>query len=222
MQPSAYEIEREVETLRDIRRRSSQPGLVIDPDLPAQTATSGQQGTSPIMGGVANGVIDPGLLHPEEADPDAILASPGDDPSNLFWLPARLHPEIAPSEFKAFLKEHARVADGTTPSGSLSRASSSASSGLGRKRSMLHKEYDPSSSRSSDNEEVLPIRRNRTSMYQNVPQLTISDLQKLEELAEEASLSDDPTKLRSMLRRSMSLSMSPSGKCTSLLHISHC
>src|ERR1700678_2410086 len=43
------------------------------------------------------------------------------------------------------------------------------------------------------------------------PQLTISDLQKLEELAEEASVKDDPSRLRNVLRRSLSLNLSPSG-----------
>jgi hypothetical protein len=202
MSPSQFEIEREVETLRDIRRRSSVPGLVIDPDLPSTSAHH-------------HGSDDEyDHDHPDEVDPDTILASPGaDDPSSLFWVPARLHPEIAPSEFKAFLKEHARVAADGTATGGLSRVGSVSSlggggfGGLGRKRSMLHKEYDPSSSSGTDDDHVVPIRRNRTSMYQNMPQLTISDLQKLEELAE----SDDPTKLQSLLRRSMSLSMSPSG-----------
>lgn len=63
-----------------------------------------------------------------------------------------------------------------------------------------------------EEERVVPIRRNRTSYFSNPgPQLTISDLQKLEELAEEASQSDDPSKLRTILRRSLSLNIAPSG-----------
>ena len=43
----------------------------------------------------------------------------------------------------------------------------------------------------------------KSALYnQGAPQLSISDLQKLEELAEEAAQSDDPSKLRSVLRRS--------------------
>lgn len=41
MQPSEYEIQREVETLRDIRRRSSAQGGILDPDLPAVSSDSG-------------------------------------------------------------------------------------------------------------------------------------------------------------------------------------
>ena len=78
---------------------------------------------------------------------------------------------------------------------------------------MLSRQYDPLAHAEGDDkdEKVVPIRRNRTSIYANVPQLTINDLQKLEELAEEASKSDDPSKLRSVLRRSLSLNIAPSG-----------
>jgi hypothetical protein len=205
MQPSALEIEREVEALRDIRRRSSAPGaLVIDPDLPEQAHPAETWAQTP-------GAVE--AVDPHE-DPDAVLASPS-DPTNLFWVPARLHPEIDPSEFRAFLKEHARVSvDGAAGGGGLSRAGSASSfggGGLGRKRSMLHKEYDPN--KPSGNEDDRPVlRRNKSSMYQNTPQLTIRDLQKLEELAEEAAQSDDPSALRSVLRRSMSMNVSPSGE----------
>jgi hypothetical protein len=195
--PSAFEIEREVEALRDLRRRSAGPGaLVLDPDLPEPVAEAQWTSTA-------------AAAHPDAIDEDTVLAPGADDPSNMFWVPARLHPEIAPSEFKAFLKEHARVAADGTATGGLARAGSSggAGSALGRKRSMLHKEYDPSASDSdSSTGDVVPMRRSRASVYQNMPQLTISDLQKLEELADEASQSDDPSKLRSLLRRSMSTS----------------
>lgn len=78
---------------------------------------------------------------------------------------------------------------------------------------MLSRQYKPSANDGvgeGEEEKVVPLRRNRTS-YVNVPQLTINDLQKLEELAEEASQSDDPSKLRSVLRRSLSLNIAPSG-----------
>ena len=77
---------------------------------------------------------------------------------------------------------------------------------------MLSRQYKPSANDGvGDGEEpVVPLRRNRTS-YTHMPQLTIGDLQKLEELAEEASKSDDPSKLRSVLRRSLSMNIAPSG-----------
>ena len=78
---------------------------------------------------------------------------------------------------------------------------------------MLSRQYKPSANDGvgEQEEEVVPLRRNRTSYVPPVPQLTISDLQKLEELAEEASKSDDPSKLRIVLRRSLSLNIAPSG-----------
>lgn len=76
---------------------------------------------------------------------------------------------------------------------------------------MLSRQYDPTKDgSSSEDEHVVPIRRNRSIYGHQGPQLTISDLQKLEELAEEASQSRDPSKLRSVLRRSISLNVAPS------------
>ncbi|KAI0339492.1 hypothetical protein BDW22DRAFT_1431750 [Trametopsis cervina] len=198
MQPSELEIQREVETLRDIKRRSSAPGSLIDPDLPTVSSESSS----------SSGYWDDSSSssHSNESDNSSVA---GDDPLNLFWVPARLHPEIAPAEFRQFLKEHARnEVDGA----SLSRASSVGSmGGLGRKKSMLSRQYNPSEKDGVEDEDVVPLRRNRTSVFGNQgPQLTINDLQKLEELAEEASQSSDPSRLRSVLRRSMSMNISPS------------
>ena len=212
MQPSQFEIQREVENLRDIRRRSSAGGpgaLVLDPDLPNQSALGaaqlnywdpGQTTTSPSSSAEGSG----------SSAEDHDDGSDAGDPSSLFWVPARLHPEIAPAEFRAFIKEHARTpADGPS---SLDRSLSASSGGLGRKKSMLNREYKPRENDGVENEsQVVPLRRNRTSYYNPGPQLSISDLQKLDELAEEASQSDDPSKLRSVLRRSLSFNMSPSG-----------
>lgn len=214
MQPSEFEILREVETLRDIRRRSTAGGpgsLILDPDLPA---ASSQSPTS--SGYWTPSATDDSSSSSHEDGSDSGSAEAADDPSHLFWVPARLHPEIAPAEFRAFLKEHARgPADGAAVAGiSRSNSVSSVASGLGRKKSMLSRQYKPAANDGVEDEQVLPIRRNRTSVFSNpTPQLTISDLQKLEELAEEASNSDDPTTLRNVLRRSLSLNVSPSGEC---------
>ncbi|KAI0032293.1 hypothetical protein K488DRAFT_78544 [Vararia minispora EC-137] len=207
LQPSEDEIQREVENLRDIRRRSTAqggPGPVIDPDLPSASA---QQAAA-------------NYRHPDDSSSDSHSnedlqepQTPGDDPFHLFWVPAGMHPEIDPAQFRQFLKEHARgPADGTATA--LTRAGSVGSTGLGRKRSMLSRQYHPPSDDSSDDgseEKVVPLRRNRTSYYNaEGPQLTIKDLEKLDELAEEASQSSDPSRLRSVLRRSLSMNVSPS------------
>ncbi|KAG5653404.1 hypothetical protein H0H81_000691 [Sphagnurus paluster] len=215
LQPSEYEIQREVEALRDIRRRSTTPGaLVIDPDLPIQASptapTSYRLATSSDESSFDSTSSSPSG---SSEGPPSTPNNPTDDPFHLFWVPASLHPEIAPAEFRAFLKEHARSPpaseDGSTSPGSAD--SLSPSSSLGRKRSMLSRQYRPDEHDGVENEHVVPLRRNRSSLYTNRgPQLTIDDLQKLEQLAEEASVNDDPSRLRNVLRRSLSLNVSPS------------
>ncbi|KZT07487.1 uncharacterized protein LAESUDRAFT_713585 [Laetiporus sulphureus 93-53] len=201
MQPSEYEIQREVEALRDLRRRSTAGEPILDPDLPS---ASSQASSNPAYWPTEDS--SSGSSH-ESSDHDSTdVAS---DPFHLFWVPARLHPEIAPAEFRQFLKEHARTPVDET--GTLERSASSGSVGLGRKRSMLSRQYSPSPNDGVEEEKVVPIRRNRSSIYaRSGPQLTISDLQKLEELAEEASKSHDPTRLRNVLKRSLSLNIAPS------------
>jgi hypothetical protein len=220
MQPSQYEIQREVEALRDIRRRStSQGALVLDPDLPITAATTPPSSppywspTSPALSSASSSASSSNGL-PSNSD-GAANSNSTDDPFHLFWVPAGLHPEIAPAEFRAFLKEHARappVGDGTFPAGSERYNSLAKATSLGRKRSMLSRQYRPSEGDGiEDDEKIIPLQRTRSVFNNQGPQLTINDLQKLEELAEEASESDDPTKLRTILRRSLSLNVSPSG-----------
>ena len=208
MQPSQFEIQREVENLRDIRRRSSAGGpgtLVLDPDLPIQSALGAVQLNYWDPTQTASSSSSSAEESSSSAD-DHDDVSDGGDPSSLFWVPARLHPEIDPAEFRAFIKEHAR----TPPDGSnsLDRSFSMSSGGLDRKKSMLNREYKPSVDDGVENEsQLVPLRKNRSSYYNVGPQLSINDLQKLDELAQ----SDDPSKLRSVLRRTLSLNMSPSG-----------
>ncbi|KAJ7583217.1 hypothetical protein C8J56DRAFT_863789 [Mycena floridula] len=210
MQPSQYEIQREVEALRDLRRRSTTPGaLALDPDLPNPKSPTSP--TAPYWSG-AEGESSGSSSHEESSSSE--LSSPSsstqsDDPFHLFWVPASVHPEIAPAEFRAFLKEHARSPDGGSTL--LSRANSGSSLGLGRKKSMLSRQYRPAENDGVEEDvNIVPLARSRSSLRSNQgPQLTISDLQRLEELAEEASTSDDPSKLRNILRRSLSLNVSP-------------
>lgn len=227
MQPSSYDIQREVEALRDIKRRSTTPGaLTIDPDLPNQSPPASP--TNTYWSGTATPGSSPSLIHDDSSssshssssettgsagDAPANHSHLTDDPFHLFWVPASLHPEIAPAEFRAFLKEHARTADGSEGTLERSASTSSTLSGLSRKKSMLSRQYTPAEHDDAEEEDkILPLKRNRsTAMGNRGPQLTIKDLQKLEELAEEASSSDDPSKLRNMLRRSLSMNISPTG-----------
>lgn len=215
LQPSEYEIQLEVEALKDLRRRSTNPGaLTIDPDLPNQSSSVSP--TSPYCPNRAftlpgESADDNGSGSTSNAVGNDTLDIPTDDPSHLFWVPASLHPEIAPAEFRAFLKEHARAPpadDNATFSRSPSLLSSSS---LNRKKSMLSRQYKPKETDGDEEENIVPIKRSRSIYHQEGPQLTINDLQVLEELAEVASQSDDPSKLRNVLRRSLSLNVSPTG-----------
>ena len=217
MQPSQLEIQREVEALRDIRRRSSTQGgpgaLIIDPDLPNPSSppspTSAYWSTASATQQLTDGDSSSGSH--EDSSSSEERANSSDDPFHLFWVPARLHPEIAPAEFRAFLKEHSRTPPPDGPN-ALDRSLTISSPALERKRSMLSRQYKPSETDDVEEETIVPIRRNRTVVAHAGPQLTISDLQRLEELAEEASKDGDPSKFRTVLRRSLSLNVSPSGQ----------
>lgn len=236
LQPSEYEIQREVEALRDLRRRSTAPGaLTIDPDLPNQSPATSPTALWPNKSpthafpttdiGSVSGLGEASSSSDLDYPPGGSRTTdnpnnPSDDPLHLFWVPASLHPEIAPAEFRAFLKEHARSppSDGSEPAAGSTVRSLSSSSSLSRQRSMLSRQYRPTENDGVEDENVVPLKRNRSLLYptHQGPQLTISDLQKLEELAEEASESDDPTRLRNVLRRSLSLNLSPSGLSNAL------
>ena len=214
MQPSQDEIQREVENLRDIKRRSTLQGgpgaLILDPDLP----TPGAQAAAAQATYWNPGDDSSSDSHSHEDASGSDSAS--DDPFHLFWVPANMHPEIDPGQFRAFLKEHAHTPAEATLVG---RSESLSSASLGRKKSMLSRQYRPSENDGVEDERVVPLRRNRSSLYASSgPQLTIKDLETLDELVEEASQSRDPSKLRSVLRRSLSMNVSPSGACRCIHH----
>ena len=198
-----------MENIRSMRRISSQSGpgsLALDPDLPSASSSVPR---SPIPGAPLSPTGDK-----DRSSEDSLLT---DDPSHLFWVPAHLHPELAPGEFRAFLQEHTRTIEEGDPSGTpgamLRRAASGAvgkdDGGLGRRSSMLSRQYKPREGDGvgEEEEKIVPVKRTRSIYNKTGPQLTISDLQKLESLADQASKSNDPTKLRSVIRRSMSLNL---------------
>lgn len=76
--------------------------------------------------------------------------SEDEDPSKLFWVPARLHPELAPKEFKTFIEEkvdkikrRSGDSESLSPDGPLGRQGSGG--GLRRKKSMLSRQIDSGS-----------------------------------------------------------------------------
>ncbi|SPO25436.1 uncharacterized protein UTRI_03146_B [Ustilago trichophora] len=176
------------------------------------------------------------------------------DPSHLFWVPASVHPEISPSDFRNFIKEHAARAvtqhtgeddaatDDTLPplavgdSPIAQRLNSvrqqqqerqnqsndargtliGRSTSLSRRGSTLRRQYRPENDTDDTDEDKAPrpLQRNRSGLSRgtyglSIPNLTIDDLQRLEAAAEEASQSQDPAMLRSVLRRTLSLNTTP-------------
>jgi len=142
-------------------------------------------------------------------------------------VPAHLHPELAPGEFRAFLKAHthpdplnADASDAGEAAG-LSRTSSwlsrnvSARRGtqdLGRKRSMLSRQYQPTLGDNVDEERPPVPVRDRNSVYggrEGEQGLTLEDLQNLEMVMNEADETDDPEEMRSILRRTLSMNKAP-------------
>lgn len=205
--PSALAIEREAANLRTLRRLSSSHGpgsLPLDPDLPIP----------PIPSSRAWDVANP-LTSTSSDDEVPAETDEESDPTHLFWVPAHLHPELAPAEFRAFLKEHANAPPSAESNSATPLVRALSGQSIGRKKSMLSRQYRPSANDGVENESdsVISTRRSRGGVFPNSgPQLTVSDLQKLESLAEEAAMSEDPNRLRSVLRRSLSLNQA-SGAC---------
>jgi hypothetical protein len=125
-------VQQELHNLQALRRMSMDVGATSDPDLPSFSGVS-------LMPSIA----------PSGGDDE-------DDPSRLFWVPARVHPELAPMEFKTFLENRVssikrRSGDssilsssgGLSPDG-LDRTGSGSAKGLQRKKSMLSRQIDNS------------------------------------------------------------------------------
>ncbi|GAD99906.1 telomere silencing protein Zds1, putative [Paecilomyces variotii No. 5] len=115
-------VAQELSNLAAIRRMSMDVTATGDPDLPS---------------------FGSNLVVPSAPSADE------DDASRLFWVPARLHPELAPKEFKSFLEsktEQIKRRSGEFSSGGLSvERQLSDGGGLRRKRSMLSRQIDNSS-----------------------------------------------------------------------------
>ncbi|GAA5917550.1 hypothetical protein JCM6882_001727 [Rhodosporidiobolus microsporus] len=147
---------------------------------------------------------------------------------DLFWLPASLHPELAPQEFKAFIREQTRPEALARRSSLSLGAPGTGGRGVGRRVSLLRGEYKPKKD-DGVGEEKEPTQtgadgvkrtasdggagrgsRNRRSTL-NFEELTIKDLQRLEELAAKAEAegagadADEGERLGRVLRRSLSL-----------------
>ncbi|KAG9233400.1 hypothetical protein BJ875DRAFT_45387 [Amylocarpus encephaloides] len=162
-------IAQEFSNLQALRRMSMDVGNTSDPDLPS------------FQGG--------SLMPPVAPTGD----DNEDDPSRLFWVPARVHPELAPMEFKTFLENRVqsikrRSGDQTSLSPDGVERSGSGSS-LRRKKSMLSRQINNDGGRGAVGYEdgAEQLERKKSLSASLTPDLKIADLQELDELVRDPS-----------------------------------
>ncbi|KAF2396967.1 hypothetical protein EJ06DRAFT_533684 [Trichodelitschia bisporula] len=110
-------VAQELSNLQAIRRMSMDVHA-SDPDLPSFGSSWG--------------------VPPVAPSPDA----DEEDPSRLFWVPARLHPELAPVEFKTFIQDRAKTIKRSSLSDDALSPNSTQSGSLRRKKSMLSRQVN--------------------------------------------------------------------------------
>ncbi|KAI9818864.1 MAG: hypothetical protein M1827_007685 [Pycnora praestabilis] len=167
-------VAQELSNLQALRRMSMDQNAAGDPDLPGFNTP------------FAMPTIPPSASNDE------------DDASRLFWVPARLHPELAPKEFKTFIEgrvdqikrrsgENSLSPDGPQRQGS--------GGGLRRKKSMLSRQIDNAGGKGAEGytDGAERLDRKRSLSNQQTPDPTVSNLQELEVLV------NDPKKLMQKL-----------------------
>jgi hypothetical protein len=125
---------------------------------------------------------DPDLPSFNSSAPTSPEPTDEDEASRLFWVPARLHPELAPVEFKTFVEDRVdrirkRSVSGDSLMPGVERSGSSSS--LTRKKSMLSRQIDSSKGYEDGAER---LQRKRSEKEQSQPSPTAENLQELEGL----------------------------------------
>ncbi|PLB55459.1 hypothetical protein P170DRAFT_470873 [Aspergillus steynii IBT 23096] len=132
-------VAQELNNLAAIRRMSMDVAATGDPDLPS---------------------FNPNLSVPSMAPSPS---ADENDASRLFWVPARLHPELAPKEFKSFLESKAdHIKRKSGDYSTLGPERQGSTGGLRRKKSMLSRQID-SSQGYTDGAERLERKRSKSS-----------------------------------------------------------
>ena len=135
-------VAQELSNLQALRRMSMDVNAAGDPDLPSFKSSFGIPSAAPTG------------------------ASDEDDKARMFWVPARLHPELAPTEFQTFLNNKVesikrRSGDFSLSPDGLQRQGSGG--GLRRKKSMLSRQIDNSGGKGAegykDGAEILERKR---------------------------------------------------------------
>lgn len=122
-------VAQELSNLQAIRRMSMDHNAAGDPDLPSFSSSFGIPSAAPTG------------------------SSDEDEKARMFWVPARLHPELAPTEFQTFLNNKVesikrRSVDFSLSPDGLQREASGG--GLKRKKSMLSRQIDNSGGRGAE------------------------------------------------------------------------
>lgn len=160
-------VAQELSNLQALRRMSMNANPAGDPDLPSFNSNMG------IPSPPSRGIGDE------------------DDRAQLFWVPARIHPELAPTEFKTFIDSKVnaikrRSGDLALSPDGIQREGSGG--GLRRKKSMLSRQIDNSGGRGADGyqdgAEVLDRKRSLSS--QETFNNGMANLQDLEALVNDS------------------------------------
>ncbi|KAG7109869.1 Protein zds1 like protein [Verticillium longisporum] len=152
------DIAQELSNLQALRRMSMDVGNNTDPDLlPFSTMSLT---TMPSMA-------------PSGDDDEA-------DPSRLLWVPAAVHPELAPTEFKNFLENRVqsmkrRSGESLLSPDTLDRSNSG---GLRRKKSMLSRQIDNSGGRGADGYVDGSVKLDGKRTSEPATELSLDDLMK--------------------------------------------
>ncbi|KAI1141616.1 hypothetical protein F5Y05DRAFT_267891 [Hypoxylon sp. FL0543] len=176
-------------TLRDMREDAQQyPITNIDNPNDIAQELSNLQALRRMSMDVSNN-SDPDLLPFQGMSLMAMpsIAPKGDDeadPSRLLWVPAGVHPELAPTEFKNFVEKRVqsmkrRSAESTLSVDGLERSDSG---GLRRKKSMLSRQIDNAGGHGAegymDGAERLERQKSRRESGQGPPELSLDELVK--------------------------------------------
>lgn len=170
-------------TLRDMREDEATLGNIDNPGDIAQEL-SNLQALRRMSMDVSN-TQDPDLL-PFQGSIMAMpaIAPQGDDdetdPSRLLWVPAGVHPELAPTEFKNFLEKRVQAIKRRSSDSSLSAdglGRSDSNGGLQRKKSMLSRQVDNRGAEGyRDGSERLKRRVSSNRSVYSTPELSLEEL----------------------------------------------
>lgn len=154
------DIAQELSNLQALRRMSMDVGNMKDPDMPPMTLSN-------IPSMAPSGDDDEG------------------DPSRLLWVPARVHPELAPSEFQSFLETRVNSVRRRSRDSSLSADSDPGRGGslsigvgsLSRQKSTLSRQVDAGNEGAASNiDGADQLAQQRSRRGQHNRELSLDDL----------------------------------------------